>query len=86
MSKQLGSILEHMEVLRRAEVAGVPPLAGVSEHTAPLREDRPLPDPLHIEPQAFAPAWVEPFFVVPRLAALDADAPAGGAEPEVQSR
>ena len=74
MSEQLSSILEHMEVLRQVEVDDVPPLGSVTQTAAPVRDDRSAPDPLHRVPSTIAPAWVEPFFVVPRLAALDADA------------
>lgn len=73
MSEQLSSILEHMEVLRQVDTDGVAPFGAVGQGTAPLRDDCAAPDALHSAPGAIAPAWVEPFFVVPRLAALDAD-------------
>ncbi len=77
MSEQLSSILDHIAELRQVDVEGVPPVASVVEQTSPMRSDIPGPDPLHHPPQAFAPAWDPPFFVVPRLAALDAgDSPA----------
>jgi aspartyl-tRNA(Asn)/glutamyl-tRNA(Gln) amidotransferase subunit C len=72
MAADLDSILGHMRDLQEAEVAGVPPTTGVTEHAAPMREDASVPDQLENPVGAFAPAWKENLFVVPRLAALDA--------------
>ncbi len=77
MSVQLSSILAHMEALREVDVEGVAPVTSATGQRAPLREDGGAPDALHRTPAEIAPAWVEPFFVVPRLVALDADAAAG---------
>jgi aspartyl-tRNA(Asn)/glutamyl-tRNA(Gln) amidotransferase subunit C len=74
LTKDLGSILSHMEELGAADVASLAPMGGVSEHPAPYREDVTGADALHKGIEAFAPDWKERFFTVPRLAALDADA------------
>jgi aspartyl-tRNA(Asn)/glutamyl-tRNA(Gln) amidotransferase subunit C len=74
LAHDLGSILEHMEALVDVDVGGTQPMEGVSEHTAPFREDNPGADPLRLPLERIAPAMEEGFFVVPRLAALDADA------------
>lgn len=84
MSVQLSSILDHMEELRQANVAGVAPVKSVGERTAPLRADEVGADALHCPPAALAPEWIEPFFVVPRLAALDSDARAAEAAGETR--
>lgn len=75
MSLQLSSILDHMEALRQVEIGSVEPMASVTDRTAPLREDRGAPDALQRPPAELAPEWAEPFFTVPRLAALDAGPP-----------
>lgn len=74
LTRDLGSILDHMRELTEADVAEVAPMRGVSDHPAPFREDEPGADPLIAPPDEFAPVWTERFFTVPRLAALDADA------------
>jgi aspartyl-tRNA(Asn)/glutamyl-tRNA(Gln) amidotransferase subunit C len=74
LTRELGSILDHMRELSEAEVEGVAPMGGVSAHPAPFREDAQGADPLHLPLERIAPAWEEGLFVVPRLAALDADA------------
>jgi aspartyl-tRNA(Asn)/glutamyl-tRNA(Gln) amidotransferase subunit C len=74
LGAQLSDILEHMRVLGEVDggtgvdVAGVP-----TDWNAPLREDEPGPDPLARDASELAPAWVDGFFTVPRLAALDTD-------------
>jgi aspartyl-tRNA(Asn)/glutamyl-tRNA(Gln) amidotransferase subunit C len=78
MAASLSSILDHIVELAALHTEGVPPMGGVSEHPAPMREDQPGADPLHLPPEELAPAWEERFFLVPRLASLDADALLGG--------
>jgi len=73
LARDLASILDHMQALREADVEGVSPMGGVSEHDAPLREDVVGADPLHLPLDEIAPAREEGFFIVPRLAALDAE-------------
>lgn len=70
LSEQLSDILDHMEALRSVEAGGLPVMDRASGG-APLRADGAEPDALLQPPSAFAPAWSEPFFVVPRLSALD---------------
>ncbi|RAQ95501.1 Asp-tRNA(Asn)/Glu-tRNA(Gln) amidotransferase subunit GatC [Thermogemmatispora tikiterensis] len=41
--QQLSSILEHMAILREADVSGVSPLAHASRLTNVMREDEPAP-------------------------------------------
>lgn len=70
---QLSDILDHVEALSAAETDregddSMPP-------SAPLRPDSPPADPLHAGPAAFAPAWADGFFTVPRLAAMDTEEP-----------
>jgi aspartyl-tRNA(Asn)/glutamyl-tRNA(Gln) amidotransferase subunit C len=74
MSHQLSSILGHMDALARVEVGDAPALAGVTDTPAPVRRDSVGADELARPAAATAPDWREGFFVVPRLAALDADA------------
>ena len=78
LAHDLASILGHMEALREVDISDTPPMEGVSEHPAPFRDDDSLPDALVRPVESFAPAMSEGFFVVPRLAALDADAPDDG--------
>lgn len=79
MARDLASILDHMRELEILDVADVAPMRGVSDHAAPMRADEPGADALEHPIDDFAPAWEQGFFVVPRLAALDADASAGDA-------
>jgi aspartyl-tRNA(Asn)/glutamyl-tRNA(Gln) amidotransferase subunit C len=74
MSEQLSGILDHMEELSRVELEGVSPLGGVADRSAPLRVDAVSAPPLLRSPEAMAPAWSDPFYQVPRLAALDTGA------------
>lgn len=75
MSEQLSSILGHMDALGQVDASD--PAAERADAAAPLRADEPGHDPLLRAPAEIAPAWSDPFFVVPRLAALDADAAEG---------
>jgi aspartyl/glutamyl-tRNA(Asn/Gln) amidotransferase C subunit len=71
---QLSDILDHVEALAATETDRE------GDHSVrpsvPLRPDSPSADPLHTEPAAFAPAWADGFFTVPRLAAMDTEEPA----------
>lgn len=64
---ELNGILEHMEVLAKADVSGVPPVAGVGAAGLPLREDEGPKYPLARPLDTIAPAMRDGFFVVPRL-------------------
>lgn len=74
LTRDLGSILDHMAELGAVDTTALRPMRGVSEHPAPYRKDEPGADRLQSEIAAFAPDWKGRFFTVPRLAALDADA------------
>lgn len=72
MGAQLSDILAHMRVLGEVDGGTGVDIAGVpTDWNAPLREDEPGPDPLARSASELAPAWVDGFFTVPRLAALD---------------
>ena len=81
MASELGSILGHMEVLRRVDASDGVPLPGAAGEAAPLRPDASAPDLMRRTPDMLAPVWEDPFFVVPRLPALDPDAGAEGGIP-----
>ena len=83
MSTQLTSILDHMDALRAVDVAGVEPFSVTRDTAAPLREASVTPDPLEASPATIAPRWEDGYFVVPRVAALGADALAAEAEEEL---
>lgn len=74
MSQQLSSILGHMDALSKVDVSGAAAVASVTDTPAPVRRDAIAPDVLARDAAEVAPDWQEGFFVVPRLAALDADA------------
>jgi aspartyl-tRNA(Asn)/glutamyl-tRNA(Gln) amidotransferase subunit C len=74
MAKDLGSIIDHIRELEGVDTAGVVPMGGVGDEPAPMRADEPGADPLHLPLERLAPALEEGLFLVPRLAALDADA------------
>ena len=73
IGRDLESILTHIRELETVDISGVPSMVSASEHTAPMRADLVAPDTLHLPIEKVAPAFEEGFFVVPRLAALDAD-------------
>jgi len=68
---QLNSVLGHVEELTALDVSSVPMVGGVSEKGIARRSEELGPDLLHLSPSAFAPAWEDGFFSLPRLAALD---------------
>ena len=74
MSEQLSSILGHMDALAQVNASGSDSFVPASEGAAPLRADVERFDPLVRPVPEIAPDWRETFFVVPRLAALDAEA------------
>lgn len=80
MAEQLGSILEHVDALRGADVSDADPVPQMVEPSAPLRPDDLCPDALARPVSDIAPRWEAPFLVVPRVAALDADAAATAEE------
>lgn len=72
IAAQVADILSHVEELAALPVDGVEAVGGVAEGGAPRRADVPGADALHAPPSAFAPAWQDGFFTVPRLASMDA--------------
>lgn len=71
LAAELSEVLGHLESLPEgAEREG----GTVGPAHAPLRDDSGAPDAMDRPVSALAPAWVDGFFTVPRLAALDAGA------------
>jgi aspartyl/glutamyl-tRNA(Asn/Gln) amidotransferase C subunit len=69
---QVSGILAHIEELEAVPLGDAPALGGIAETDAPLRSDVRDPDPLATPPAALAPEWMDGFFALPRLAAMDA--------------
>jgi aspartyl-tRNA(Asn)/glutamyl-tRNA(Gln) amidotransferase subunit C len=69
IAAQLSGILDHMDVLREADIQDVPPFAIAAEDVAPPRPDVVGSDPLERSLDLLAPQWQEGFFTVPRLSA-----------------
>ena len=67
LTKELSSILAHMDVLSQVDTAGVAPTAAVAEGT-PLRPDVGVAPLMKGTLESFAPAMRDGFFIVPRLA------------------
>src|SRR5690606_25135167 len=70
-TRQLNDILAHMEELNAIDIGGVEAVGGATEWDAPLRREDVRPDGLAVSPAEMAPEWIDGFFTVPRLAALD---------------
>lgn len=66
LTRDLNTILEHMEVLGRVDTAGVPEAAAVAEGMR-LRGDHGPRIHLDEPPEAFAPEMRDGLLVVPRL-------------------
>lgn len=77
-TEQLNSILAHVAALEAADVESVGGVYTPADWPAPLRADVPGSDPLAFAPAALSDQGESGFFTVPRLAALDADAPEQG--------
>jgi aspartyl-tRNA(Asn)/glutamyl-tRNA(Gln) amidotransferase subunit C len=67
LTKDLNTILEHMDVLSRVDTTGVAEASGMGPTGMRLRDDKGPPTPLAEPPAAFAPEMRDGFFVVPRL-------------------
>ena len=67
LTKDLNTILEHMDVLARVNTSGAGETAGIGAAGMRLRKDAGPPTPLAEPPEAFAPEMRAGFFVVPRL-------------------
>ena len=68
LTKDLNSILEHMDALAKVKTDGVPDDPGVGSDAMRLRGDGVGSTPLATKPDAFAPEMREGLFIVPRLA------------------
>jgi aspartyl-tRNA(Asn)/glutamyl-tRNA(Gln) amidotransferase subunit C len=73
LARDCRSILDYFEAIRELDVANTVP-EGALERPTPTRKDIVDPDPLERPPRKIAPDWRDGFFVLPRLAALNADA------------
>ena len=67
LTRELSSILSHMEVLSRIDTSTVPATAGVGAGGTPLRPDSTVPCAIMPEVAKIAPLMREGFFIVPRL-------------------
>ena len=67
LTRDLNTILEHMEVLGRVDTSGIDETAAADDAGMRLRADQGLPTALGEPPEAFAPEMRDGFFVVPRL-------------------
>jgi aspartyl-tRNA(Asn)/glutamyl-tRNA(Gln) amidotransferase subunit C len=74
LTKDLGSILEHMDVLRGVNTDGVIEFGQKGAAAMPLRPDVAVQSALSPPPLALAPESRDGFLLVPRLATHD-DAP-----------
>ena len=72
---QLNRVLEHAAELAEVDVGGVAPVGGVSEWSAPLREDVPIANTMAFGPAALSAYFASGFFTVPRLPALGGETP-----------
>jgi aspartyl-tRNA(Asn)/glutamyl-tRNA(Gln) amidotransferase subunit C len=67
LTRDLNTILEHMDVLTKVKTAGAGEAAGIGAAGMRLREDHGPPIRLAEPPEAFAPEMRDGFFIVPRL-------------------
>jgi aspartyl-tRNA(Asn)/glutamyl-tRNA(Gln) amidotransferase subunit C len=68
LTRELSSILSHMEVLSQVDTSTVPVAAGVGAGGTPLRPDVGVPCAIISAFGSVAPAMRDGFFIVPRLA------------------
>jgi len=68
LTRELSSILGHMEVLAQVDTSSVPLAAGVGSGGTPLRPDDRVAPLMERTLESFAPVMREGFFIVPRLA------------------
>lgn len=73
LARDCEAILDYFQ--RIGEVAETPGAERTMPEAAPLRPDSPSGDPLNRPLGEIAPEWRDGFFLLPRLPALDADAP-----------
>jgi aspartyl-tRNA(Asn)/glutamyl-tRNA(Gln) amidotransferase subunit C len=74
LTRELSSILAHMDALSAADTDGVQEAIGVGARGLPTRGDHGPPIPLERSLDSFAPALRDGFFLVPRLASHDTSA------------
>jgi aspartyl-tRNA(Asn)/glutamyl-tRNA(Gln) amidotransferase subunit C len=67
LTKELSSILGHMEVLSQIDTAHVALSAGVDSTGTPLRADERVTPVVSAALESFAPSMRDGFFIVPRL-------------------
>ena len=77
LTKELSSILAHMEVLSQIDTTAVVPTAGVAVGGTPLRPDVRTPPLMQGTLESFAPVMRDGFFIVPRLATHEDPAESG---------
>jgi aspartyl-tRNA(Asn)/glutamyl-tRNA(Gln) amidotransferase subunit C len=77
LTRELSSILEHMEVLAQVDTKAVAVTAGVGSGGTPLRTDAGDPAPMTGTLESFAPLMRDGFFIVPRLATHEDSAESG---------
>jgi aspartyl-tRNA(Asn)/glutamyl-tRNA(Gln) amidotransferase subunit C len=67
LTRDLNTILEHMQALSGVDTTGIEPVAGVGGAGMRLRPDKGPPIPLEERPESFAPEMRAGLFIVPRL-------------------
>ena len=75
LTKDLNTILEHMDVLSRVDTTGVDEASGIGAAGMRLRADAGPPIPLAEPPEAFVPEMRQGFIVVPRLSSHEDSEP-----------
>ena len=77
LTRELSSILGHMEVLAQVDTSTVPLAAGVGSGGTPLRADDRVTPLMEGTLESFAPSMRDGFFLVPRLATHEDPAESG---------
>ncbi|HJQ10737.1 MAG TPA: Asp-tRNA(Asn)/Glu-tRNA(Gln) amidotransferase subunit GatC [Gemmatimonadaceae bacterium] len=77
LTRELSSILGHMEVLAQVDTSTVALAAGVGSGGTPLRPDDRVAPMMEGALESFAPSMRDGFFIVPRLATHEDPAESG---------
>ena len=77
LTRELSSILGHMEVLSQVDTSTVPLASGVGAGGTPLRPDDRVAPLMEGTLESFAPSMRDGFFLVPRLATHEDPAESG---------
>lgn len=77
LTRELSSILDHMEVLSQVDTSTVALAAGVGAGGTPLRPDDRVAPLMEGTLESFAPSMRDGFFIVPRLATHEDPAESG---------